>query len=350
MRLRRLRGRGRGCGPGSPTPRAPPSSGRCRPSASTASQRCTSARSFRFALERRRRAGGPGAGRGAVRAPAGQPGHRGRRGRRSTADRSRAPMTAARRGRPLPRHQLRARRGRGGRARSAARPSSSGTATRPLGGVDARGAARRLRPRRLPAPGRDRPLLAGDGRRWPTFAAAGRPGRRDLQRLPGADRGAAAARGAAEEPRACASCARPSTRVASTALGAHRGVRARDGAAHPDQPLRGQLRLRRRDAGRARGRGPDGAALRRQPQRLGRRHRRHLQRGRQRRRPHAPPRAGRSALLGSTDGAVLLRSLLGASAAGAAPPDARRRQPRERAIPACGGPAPAPRRCARCRS
>ncbi len=79
--------------------------------------------------------------------------------------------------------------------------------------------------------------------------------------------------------------------VESTRVGAHQPRRARRRAAHPDQPLRGQLRLRRRDAGRAPGRGPHRGALRGEPQRQPRRHRRHLQRGRQRGRPHAPPRA-----------------------------------------------------------
>ena len=144
------------------------------------------------------------------------------------------------------------------------------------------------------------------------FAADGRPGRRHLQRLPGAHRGGAAARRPAEEPR-------PEVPL-------HHGRRCGwspptrrspprptvgDGAADPDQPLRGQLHVRRRDAGRAAGRGPGRLALRRQPQRLDRRHRRGLQRGRNvvGLMPH-PERASH-ALLGSTDGLPLLRSLLG---------------------------------------
>ena len=57
---------------------------------------------------------------------------------------------------------------------------------------------RRLRPRRLPAHRRDRPVLAGDGvgRR---ARGRRRPGRRHLQRLPGALRGRPAPRRAAEE-------------------------------------------------------------------------------------------------------------------------------------------------------
>ena len=60
--------------------------------------------------------------------------------------------------------------------------------------------------------------------------------------------------------------------------------RRRRRAAHPDQPLRGQLRVRRGDARRAPRRRPRRVALRRQPERQPRRHRRHLQRGPQRRR------------------------------------------------------------------
>ena len=52
------------------------------------------------------------------------------------------------------------------------------------------------------------------------------------------------------------------------------------------------------------------AALRRQPQRLGRLHRRRVQRRRQRGRPHAAPRARQRLLLGSADGLSLLRGLL----------------------------------------
>ncbi len=63
--------------------------------------------------------------------------------------------------------------------------------------------------------------------------------------------------------------------------GAHHDAvdqRARGGrhGANPDQPLRGQLHVRPRDARRVERRRSRRAALRRQPQRLGRRHRRHL--------------------------------------------------------------------------
>ncbi len=59
--------------------------------------------------------------------------------------------------------------------------------------------ARWVRPRRLPAPRCDRPVLAGHGRGRRVRRLRG-PGGRYLQRLPGADRGRAASRGLAEEP------------------------------------------------------------------------------------------------------------------------------------------------------
>ena len=92
----------------------------------------------------------------------------------------------------------------------------------------------------------------------------------------------------------CASCARRSgcgwprpARCSPPGVAVGTELRA------PHQPLPGQLRLRPGHPRRAGRRGPGGPALHREPQRLGRRHRRHRQRGRQRGRPHAPPRAGR---------------------------------------------------------
>ena len=87
-------------------------------------------------------------------------------------------------------------------------------------------------------------------------------------------------------------CTTVTLRVETTESALTSAVMAGRGAAHPDQPLRGQLHLRRRDARRAAGRGSGRGPLRRQPQRVGRRHRRHLQRGPQRGGPHAAPRAG----------------------------------------------------------
>ena len=165
---------------------------------------------------------------------------------------------------------------------------------------------RRVRPRRLPAARRHRPVLAGHGRGRATSP------------LPAA-RSSASATASRCSPRpvccparcrrtpASSSCARPSSCGSSRPRRCSPARSSRHRAAHPDQPLRGQLHLLAETLARAAGRGPDRAALRRQPQRLGRRHRRHLQRGRQRRRPHAPPRAGQSATCSApTDGRPLL--------------------------------------------
>ena len=116
--------------------------------------------------------------------------------------------------------------------------------------------ARRLRPRRLPAHGRHRALLAGDarGRR---IRGGGRSGRRHLQRLPGAHRSPSAAGRAAEErgPEVPVRDRRDPRRDRRER--ADQPGRGRDRPAHPDQPLRGQLRVRRGDARRVARRGPD---------------------------------------------------------------------------------------------
>ena len=184
-----------------------------------------------------------------------------------------------------------------------ATPSCCGTATTSLGGVDAVVAARRVRPRRLPAPGRHRPLLAGDGRgaratpptavRWSASATASRCSPRPAC-CPARCRRTAGLKFL---------CTTAALRVETTDSALTREARGRRRAAHPDQPLRGQLHLRPRHAGRAPGRGPHRGALRRQPQRLGRRHRRRVQRGPQRRRASCPTPSGPATpLLGSTDG------------------------------------------------
>ena len=90
-------------------------------------------------------------------------------------------------------------------------------------------------------------------------------------------------------------------------FGAHVGRDGGSDPAHPDQPLRGQLHLFAGDAGRAAGRRSRRAALRRQPEWIGRRHRRDLLDGRNvvGLMPH--PERACDALLGSTDGVPLLR-------------------------------------------
>ena len=87
-------------------------------------------KAIRFELEAADEAAARSRGRGHVRAVPHQPGDRGQPTSRVTEAASRL-MAAAGRRRPVPRLELRARRRRGGRARSAARPSSSGTATTP---------------------------------------------------------------------------------------------------------------------------------------------------------------------------------------------------------------------------
>ena len=189
-------------------------------------------------------------------------------------------MAAAGRGGGVPRDQLRARRGGRPRGASGPRPTSCGTATPELGDVDAvvvpGGFAHGdyLRPGAI---ARFSPVMGAVGRVRPRR----RPGRRDLQRLPGPHRGGTAAGRAAEEPRPALSCAPPPpSTVASDRSVLTAGVPVGTELALPHQPLRRQLRLRPGHARRAARRGPGGAALRREPERVGRRHRRDLQRGR----------------------------------------------------------------------
>ena len=110
--------------------------------------------------------------------------------------------------------------------------------------------ARRVRARRLPAHRRHRPVLAGDGR-GRRARRRRRSGRRHLQRLPGAHRGRPAPRRAAEERRAHVPVRDRRARGRE-----HRDrcspawPSAGRRAAHPDQPLRGQLRVRSRHAAR----------------------------------------------------------------------------------------------------
>ena len=162
---------------------------------------------------------------------------------------------------------------------------------RTVGGVDAVIVPGRLRPRRLPAPGRDRPLLPGDGGgRRPRRRR--RAGRRDLQRLPGAHRGRSAAGRAAEEPgpvvplhhRRGAGGVDRSALTSEAAVGSvlripinHFEGNYTCGPGHPRSPS---------------SRGPDRPALRRQPERVGRRHRGHLQRGRATWSGSCPTRSG----------------------------------------------------------
>ena len=149
--------------------------------------------------------------------------------------------------RPVPRLELRAGRDRGDR-RVGRRPVHP-LARRPHGGRRRRGGgAGRLRPRRLPPPRRDRPVLARHGRGH-RIRRRRRSGRRHLQRLPGAHRGRTAAGRIAEEPRPEVPVHHRRDPGRDRAIGAHRRRRGRGDPPHPDQPLRGQLHLPRRGPG-----------------------------------------------------------------------------------------------------
>ena len=173
--------------PASPIRPARPSSGRCRRSATRTSRRCTSARRSASSSKpptptRRapqveemceRLLANPVIEAYAV----------------TISELAPDRVTAARRCRPLPGLELRARRRLGGRAARRRRRDPAGTATTTTQRRRRGRRPRRFRARRLPAHRRDRAVLAGDerGRR---VRGRGRPGRRHLQRLPGAHRSA----------------------------------------------------------------------------------------------------------------------------------------------------------------
>ncbi|CAA9455717.1 MAG: Phosphoribosylformylglycinamidine synthase, glutamine amidotransferase subunit, partial [uncultured Rubrobacteraceae bacterium] len=150
--------------------------------------------------------------------------------------------------------------------------------------------ARRVLLRRLPTPRRHSPLRGRDGTAGGVCRRR-RPGPRRLQRVPGALRGAPAAGGASPEHahalrlRPCAGAGRDD----GDAL--DRRVRGWGGAYPPRRPQRGELFRGRGDAGASRGGGPGGDALPGEPERVGERHSRCVQRGSERRRDHAAPGA-----------------------------------------------------------
>ena len=170
---------------------------------------------------RRRRGRRPGPGHGGGRPAAGQPGHRGVVGHRAWPTGGRPDGAADRRGH-LSRDQLRARRRPGRRSASGASADLVWHGDTYGGRVRRPGPPRRVRPRRLPASGGHRPVLAGHGGGGP-LRRRRRAGGRDLQRLPGADRGRAAARAPCRRTAGCGSSApRWTVRVESLRLGAHR--------------------------------------------------------------------------------------------------------------------------------
>ena len=123
--------------------------------------------------------------------------------------------------------------------------------------------ARRLRPRRLPAHRRDRPLLADHGRRSRRFAERGGP-------VLGICNGfqvlleAGLLPGAMVRNRGIKFVSRiVPVRVEADRHAVHAGVRGGPGAAPADRARRGQLLRRCRTAGLARGEPPGGVPLRR---------------------------------------------------------------------------------------
>ena len=161
--------------------------------------------------------------------------------------------------------------------------------------------ARRLRPRRLPAHRRDRPLLADHGRRWRAFAERGGP-------VLGICNGfqvlleAGLLPGAMVRNRGIKFVSRiVPVRVEPTDTPFTQACARGPGAAAADRARRGQLLRRRRNCWPRSRRTvrwcsatwtrPARPTDDRQPQRLAPQHRRHLQRGPQRRRPDAPPGA-----------------------------------------------------------
>ena len=288
LRARRGPARGRA----SPIRRAPPSSGRCPTLGFDGVSGVRVGKSIRFDDRGRRRGRGPRRGRRPVPPVPHQPGDRGRRRRArpwpgAAVD---EPPGSASSSSPAPTASTTCVEAVALARRRA--PRSSGTATPTLDGVDAvvvpGGFAHGdyLRPGAI---ARFSPVMdaVADVRR------RRRPGRRHLQRLPGAHRGRPAARRAAEErgPQVPVRHGRAAGRVHR--LGAHQPApRSAQVLRIPINHFEGNYTCDAETLGRAAGRRPHRAALRRQPERLGRRHRRHLQRGPQRGRAHAAPRAG----------------------------------------------------------
>jgi hypothetical protein len=172
-------------------------------------------------------------------------------------------------------------------------PRSCGTATRPSAASTPSwcpaGSPTATTCARVPSPGSRRSWRPSS-----EFAAERWPGRRHLQRLPGAHRGHLL-------PGALQKNAGPEVPVRTVELRVESTdsvltSSARSGAVLrvPINHFEGNYTCARRDAGRAARQRSGGAPLRRQPQRVRRRHRRHLQRGAQRRRASCRTRSGRS--------------------------------------------------------
>ena len=195
--------------------------------------------------------------------------------------------------RRLPRLELRARRGRGGRAASAARPSCCGTATHGCRRTSTRSCSPAGSPTATtcgPAPS---PASRRSWTRCAAFAADGGPvvgicnGFQVLTEaglLPGR---------AAEERGLKFLCTTVDLRRRDrTDIRASPPRSTGDVLRIPINHFEGNYTCDAETLAELRERRSDRAPLRRQPERLGRRHRRDLQRAAQRGRPDAPPRAG----------------------------------------------------------
>ena len=196
-----------------------------------------------------------------------------------------------RRRRPLPRVELRARRHRGGPLARRRRRDRVARRRAPRAGSTPSScpAASPTATTCVPAPS---PASRRSWRPWPSSPPAAGPVVGHLQRLPGAHRGGAAARRAAEEPGSQVPVhdrRRSGWRRTDSVLTPE--ATAGDVLRMPINHFEGNYTCATDTLAELQADGPDRAPLRRQPERFGRRHRRHLQRGPQRRRAHAPPRA-----------------------------------------------------------
>ena len=183
---------------------------------------------------------------------------------------------------------------------------------RSLGDVDAVVLPGRLRPWRLPPARRHRPLQPGHGR-----------GRRIRRTPAGPWSASATASRCSPKPDSCpvrsrrtgasSSCAARWTCGGERRISAHQPCHRGRRPPPADQPLRGELHLFPEVLAQLRGRRPHHPAISRQPQRVGRRHRRRVLATPERLSGSMPhPERACDALLGSADGKPLLASLLDA--------------------------------------
>ena len=201
-------------------------------------------------------------------------------------------------------------------ARRAARSSGTDGRLRRADAVVARRAASRTAT--TSAPGAHRPRFSPVmGRGSAAFAASGGAGARDLQRFPSSHRGGSPARRASAQLRSSIHLRHRGLHRHLEVVGSHRRER-RSAPTPATRPINhyegGALQLRRSEVSvlsSSSGDEQHRAPLRRQPERLARRHRGGGKPVGQRRRADAAPRTRLELnLLGSTDGIVLLASFV----------------------------------------